>query len=74
MVPSWYHVFMAMNLRLTDKQSAGLRKVAAQQGKSMQEAALEAIEAYISQRSQRIKDAIAKIATEDKDLLDRLSK
>ena len=65
---------MAMNLRLSEEQLAALRKVSAQEGKSMQEAALEAIDAYTSQRSKRIKDAISKIATEDKELLERLSK
>ena len=65
---------MAMNLRLSDEQLEALRKIAAQEGKSMQEAALEAIDAYTSQRSQRIKDSISKIAAEDKELLERLSK
>ena len=74
MVPMWYHFHMAMNLRLSDEQLEALRKIAAQEGKSMQEAALEAIDAYTSQRSQRIKDSISKIAAEDKELLERLSK
>lgn len=65
---------MAMNLRLSDAQLESLRAVAAQQGKSMQEAALEAIDAYISERSKRLDSIIEKIATEDKELLDRLSK
>ena len=74
MVLLWYHLAMAMNLRLSDEQLSALRKIAAQEGKSMQEAALEAIDAYTSQRSQRIKSAITKIAVEDKELLARLSK
>jgi len=43
---------MAMNLRLTPEQSAGLRAAA----------------------EQRLSDAIARVATEDAELLDRLSK
>ncbi len=64
---------MAMNLRLSEAQSAGLKKISAEQGKSMQEAALEAIDAYISQRSARLNAAITKVALEDKELLARLS-
>ena len=44
LVPRWYHFLMAMNLRLSETQSVALRKVAAQQGISMQDAALAAID------------------------------
>ena len=74
MVPLWYHVTMAMNLRLTPEQSAGLRAAAEQDGVSMQEAALAAVNAYIARRPQRLTDAIARVATQDAELLDRLSK
>lgn len=73
MVPSWYHVHMAMNLRLSQKQSEALRKAAAQDGISMQEAALAAIDTYTSRRNQRLKDAISRIASEDAELLKRLA-
>ncbi len=72
-VPLWYHFFMAMNLRLTPEQSAGLRAAAEQDGISMQEAALAAVNAYISRRPQRLSSAIARVAEEDAELLDRLS-
>lgn len=72
-VPLWYHFFMAMNLRLTPEQSAGLRAAAEQDGISMQEAALAAVNAYISRRPQRLTSAIARVAEEDAELLDRLS-
>ena len=65
---------MAMNLRLTPEQSAGLRAAAEQDGISMQEAALAAVNAYISRRPHRLADAIARLAAEDAELLDRLSK
>ena len=65
---------MAMNLRLTPEQTAGLRAAAEQDGISMQEAALAAVNAYIARRPQRLSDAIARVAAEDAELLDRLSK
>lgn len=73
MVPQWYHILMAMNLRLSPKQTEALRKTAAQDGISMQEAALAAIDAYTSRRNQHLKDAISRIATEDAELLKRLA-
>jgi hypothetical protein len=62
-----------MNLRLTPEQTAGLRAAAEQDGISMQEAALAAVDAYISRRPQRLSDAIARVANEDAELLHRLS-
>jgi hypothetical protein len=62
-----------MNLRLTPEQTAGLRAAAEQDGISMQEAALAAVDAYISRRPQRLTDAIARVANEDAELLHRLS-
>ena len=73
MVPVWYHSGMAMNLRLTEEQSQALREVASNQGISMQEAALTAIDEYISRRGQRMKSAIERVLSEDQELLDRLS-
>ena len=63
---------MAMNLRLSDEHSDALRKLASQEGISMQEAALTAIDEYISRRDLRMKSAIERVLSEDKDLLDRL--
>ena len=40
----------------------------------MQEAALKAVDEYLSKRQIRLKDYIHKVATEDKELLDRLAK
>lgn len=72
MVPLWYRYLMAMNLRLSEAQSQALRDLAAQEGISMQEAALTAIDEYIARRDQRMKSAIERVLSEDKDLLDRL--
>ena len=65
---------MAMNLRLSEQQSKALRKVADQRGISMQEAALQAVDEFIAHRSKKLVDNIARIKSEDADLLDRLSK
>jgi predicted transcriptional regulator len=65
---------MAMTLRLSDKQSKALRKVAESQGISMQEAALAAVDEYTSKRQARLSAIIERIRTEDAELLDRLSK
>ena len=73
LVPEWYHLRMAMNLRLSDNQTQALREFAAREGISMQEAALTAIDEYLSQRNKRLKSAIERIKSEDKELLDRLA-
>jgi hypothetical protein len=65
---------MAMNLRLSPTQNKALKKVAAQKGISMQEAALRAIDEYISHRADKLNESIARIKSEDAQLLERLSK
>ena len=65
---------MAMNLRLSDEQSARLRAVADQDGISMQEAALRAIDDFTSRRSERLTLAISRVVEEDAELLKRLAK
>jgi hypothetical protein len=65
---------MAMNLRLSPTQNKALKKVAAQKGISMQEAALKAIDEYISHRADKLNKSVARIKSEDAQLLERLSK
>jgi len=62
-MPEWYRFAMAMNFRPS----------AAQDGISMQEAALAAIDAHTSRRGQRLRVAITMVATEDAELLKRLA-
>ncbi|MFM6841060.1 MAG: CopG family transcriptional regulator [Candidatus Planktophila sp.] len=62
-----------MTLRLSDKQSKALRKVAESQGISMQEAALAAVDEYTSKRQRRLNEIIERIRVEDAELLKRLS-
>lgn len=74
LVPEWYHFEMAMNLRLTPEQTAALRKAAEEDGISMQEAALRAIDTYTSRRRKLLLGVIEKIKVEDVELLQRLAK
>lgn len=64
---------MAMTLRLSDKQSAALKRTAEQEGISMQEAALQAVDEYVNRRQKRLSDAISRVKTEDQELLRRLA-
>ena len=73
-VPWWYRWRMAMNLRLTDAESDALRAKAEQEGRSMQEVVRTAIAHYVSDRPQRLLSAIQRVRTEDRELLERLSK
>lgn len=73
-VPAWYRPSVAMNLRLTDSESAALRRKAAEEGRSMQEVARSAIAQYVSDRPDRLRAAIERVRTEDAELLDRLSR
>jgi hypothetical protein len=62
-----------MNLRLTDAESEALRAKADQEGRSMQEVARTAIAQYVSERPQRLRDAIERVRDEDRELLQRLA-
>jgi predicted transcriptional regulator len=64
---------MAMNLRLSEEQTAALRRRAEQEHTSMQEIARRAIDAYVSDRSRRLREAIDRVRTEDAELLARLA-
>ncbi len=74
MVPLWYRCSVAMNLRLTEAESDALRARADQEGRSMQEVARTAIAQYVSDRPNRLMRAIQRVGTEDRELLERLSK
>lgn len=73
-VPLQYRTGMAMNLRLTEEESTALRLRAAEEGRSMQEVARTAIAMYVSDRSERLRASIERVATEDAELLERLSR
>lgn len=63
-----------MNLRLTDDETAALRRKAEEEGRSMQEVARQAIAEYVSDRPARLRESIQRVITEDAELLDRLSR
>jgi predicted transcriptional regulator len=65
---------MAMTLRLTEEDSEALRSCAQAEGVSMQELAQRAIREYVMRRSQRLATAIERVASNDAELLDRLSR
>jgi predicted transcriptional regulator len=65
---------MAMNLRLTDEETAALRARAEKEGRSMQEVARQAISEYVAERPQRLRAAIERVRTEDAELLERLGR
>lgn len=74
----WYRIgtiaCMAMNLRLTDAESEALRAKAEQEGRSMQDVARTAIAQYVSERPQRLLNAIQRVRSQDDELLRRLSR
>ena len=64
---------MNINLKLSPEQSRALEKAAAEEGISIEEAALRAIELYSSRRKSTLLESIEKIKTEDSELLKRLA-
>ncbi len=47
----WYHVVMAMTLRLDEQETAALRERAEREGRSMQDVARQAVRDYIERTS-----------------------
>jgi predicted transcriptional regulator len=65
---------MAMTLRLSEEQTEALRAKAEAENRSMQDVARIAIDRYVTDRQGRLRQAIEMIASQDAELLDRLSK
>jgi predicted transcriptional regulator len=63
---------MPMTLRLTPEETEALRETARRERRSMQEVARTAIAAYVSARTTRRDEHLARIAAEDAELLRRL--
>ena len=63
-----------MNLRLTEAETAALRRKAEQEGRSMQETARAAIAEYVADRPARLRAAVERVRVEDAELLDRLGR
>jgi hypothetical protein len=64
---------MDINLKLSPEQSRALEKAAAEDGISIEEAALRAIELYSSRRKSTLLESIKKIKTQNSELLKRLA-
>lgn len=73
-VPLWYHVVMAMNLRLDDEDSALLKALAEAEHVSLHEAALRAIRRSARElaHTDRVREATAEMLGRWGDVLDRL--
>ncbi len=63
-----------MNLRLTDAETDALRRRAEQEDRSMQDIVKQALRDYLGRRPERLAGAIERVATEDAELLERLSR
>ena len=72
-LPRWHDQAMNINLKLSPEQSRDLEKAAIEEGISIEEAALRAIEFYSSRRKSTLLESIEKIKTEDSELLKRLA-
>jgi predicted transcriptional regulator len=66
---------MAMTLRLSDEETALLRRQAEREGRSMHEVVRLAIQERIARQehSDRVRRASRRVATEHREILDRLS-
>jgi hypothetical protein len=65
---------MAMTLRLSAEQTEALRRKAAEEGRSMQEVALTAVDQYVHDRPERLRRIVSEVLTEDAELLNRLAR
>jgi predicted transcriptional regulator len=63
---------MPMTLRLTPEETAALRETARREHRSMQEVAREAIAVYVTSRTRRRNEHLARIVAEDAELIRRL--
>jgi predicted transcriptional regulator len=66
---------MAMTLRLSDEETALLRRQAEREGRSMHEVVRLAIQERIARQehSDRVRRAARRVSTEHREILDRLS-
>jgi hypothetical protein len=73
-VSYWYHVGVAMTLRLDDQDNEALRRQAEVEQRSMHAVAQDAIREYINQRAHRtvVDTAIRSVVARHADLLRRL--
>jgi predicted transcriptional regulator len=65
---------MPMTLRLSPEEVEALRETARRERRSMQAVAREAIVAYVSSRTRRRDEHLARIVAEDAELIRRLGR
>ena len=75
-VPEWYHVVMAMNLRLDEEDSELLRALADAEHVSLHEAVLRAIRRSAREiaHTDRVREATAEMMDRWGEVLDRLGR
>ncbi len=64
---------MELHLNLSPQQMANLQAVAEKEGVSIHEAALVGIDAYSTNREQRLAETIVRVMIDNDELLSRLS-
>jgi hypothetical protein len=76
LIPHWYHLAMAMTLRLTDEENRRLSELAAAEGRSKQEVVRLALaDRWARQhREEQIGEVLTRIMPRYRGLLDRLGK
>ena len=65
---------MPMTLRLTEEETEALRRKARDEGRSMNEVARTAINAYTRDEDQAFRSMVSEIVDRDRELLDRLAR
>ena len=65
---------MAMTLRLTEEDTAALRRTAEEEGRSMQEVALTAVREYTQDPPARVQRLLDEIIETDAAIIERLRK
>jgi predicted transcriptional regulator len=68
-----YRLVMAMTLRLTEEETAALRRTAEQEHRSMQEVARAAVVEYTSRHAQRRAELLEEIMAENAGAFERLA-
>ncbi|KPI09174.1 CopG-like domain-containing protein DNA-binding protein [Actinobacteria bacterium OK074] len=72
LIPAWYHLCMAMTLRLPDDLDAKLTERAHREGRSKQELAIEAIRDAQDRAEVKVDDVLAELMDSDTEILDYL--
>lgn len=72
LIPAWYHLCVAMTLRLPDDLDAKLSERARREGRSKQELAIEAIRDAQNRAELKVENVLAELMDSDAEILDYL--